>query len=97
MIGCNYLTLVNWEKGHFTPRVNHMAEVVQFLGYNPLPTGSTIAEQLVAYRKARGLTQKHFAHELGIDPSTLAKWEQGEREPKGDFLERVLSAMNQRR
>ncbi|MCX6968035.1 MAG: helix-turn-helix transcriptional regulator [Verrucomicrobia bacterium] len=96
-IGCNYLTLVNWEKGHFSPRVNHMAGVVQFLGYNPLPTGSTIAEQLVAHRKAHGLTQKNFARELGVDPSTLAKWERGDREPKGNFLERILSAMKWRR
>ena len=79
MIGCNYLTLVNWEKGHFTPRVNRMAGVVRFLGYNPLPTGATIAEQLVAHRKARGLTQKNFACELEVDPSTLAKWERGDR------------------
>ncbi len=97
MIGCNYLTLVNWEKGHFTPRVNRMAGVVRFLGYNPLPTGSTIAKQLVAHRKARGLTQKNFARELGIDPSTLAKWERGEREPNWEFLERVLSKMKERR
>ena len=97
MIGCNYLTIVNWEKGHFTPRVNHMAGLVRFLGYNPLPTGTTIAEQLVAYRKTRGLTQKAFAHELGFDPSTLAKWERGDRLPQGNFLERVLSTMKQRR
>jgi len=97
IIGCNYLTIVNWEKGHFTPRVNHMAGIIQFLGYNPLPTGASIAEQLVAHRKARGLTQKNFACELGVDSSTLAKWERGDREPKGRFLEGVLSAMKHRR
>jgi transcriptional regulator with XRE-family HTH domain len=70
-----------------------MAKVVEFLGYNPLPTGATIAEQLVAHRKARGLTQKIFARELGIDPSTLAKWERGEREPKGRFRKHALSTI----
>jgi DNA-binding transcriptional regulator YiaG len=36
-IGCHELTVVNWEKGHRTPRVNHMAGVIRFLGYNPVP------------------------------------------------------------
>ena len=36
-IGCTALTLVNWEKGHTKPSVNHMAGVVGFLGFNPLP------------------------------------------------------------
>ncbi len=92
-IGCDQMSVVNWEKGHSTPRVIHMAKVVEFLGYNPLPTGATIAEQLVAHRKARGLTQKIFARELGIDPSTLAKWERGEREPKGRFRKHALSTI----
>ncbi len=26
---------------------------------------------------------------MGVDPSTLAKWERGEREPAGDFATRV--------
>ena len=81
MIGCDKMTVVNWERGHTKPHVNQMAGVVRFLGFNPLPTGSTIGEQLVAHRKSRGLTQKDFARELGVDPSTLARWERGEREP----------------
>ena len=47
--------------------------------FGSLPTGAAIAEQLVAHRKARGVTQKAFARELGIDPSTLAKWEGASR------------------
>ena len=27
--------------------------------------------------------------QIGVDPSTLARWERGEREPTGAFLERV--------
>jgi transcriptional regulator with XRE-family HTH domain len=29
------------------------------------------------------------AERIGVDPSTLAKWERGEREPAGVFLGRV--------
>jgi DNA-binding XRE family transcriptional regulator len=44
IIGCHELTIVNWEKGHRTPRIKQMPSIVRFLGYNLLPTGSTIAE-----------------------------------------------------
>ena len=53
--------------------------------YNPIPTGTTIGERLVDHRKSRGITQKEFAHELGVDPCTLSRWERDEREPKGRF------------
>ena len=36
IIGCDELTVVNWEKGLRTSPVNHLARIVRFLGYNPL-------------------------------------------------------------
>jgi len=41
-----------------------------------------------------GLSQKESAKRLGIDPSTLARWERGEREPAGGFLKIVLTFLN---
>ena len=91
IIGCDTMTVVNWEKSHTAmPRISHMAGVVQFLGINPFPNGDTVAQRLVSRRMARGLTQKAFAVELGVDPSTLAKWERGERMPSGTYLKGVL-------
>jgi len=37
----------------------------------PFPKGTTLAERLVNYRKARGLRQKDFARQLGIDQAPL--------------------------
>ena len=54
-----------------------MPAIIKFLGYNPLPAESTLAEQLVRQRASLGLSQKDSAERLGVDPSTLAKWEQG--------------------
>ena len=58
IIGCNEMRIVNWETGRRKPHVRIMSKIIQFLGFNPLPTGSTIGEHLVAHRKSRGLTQK---------------------------------------
>ena len=90
IVGCDKMTVVNWEKCHTAlPHIRHMAGVVQFLGFNPFSAGDTMAQRLGNHRKARGLTQKAFAAQLGVDQSTLAKWERGEREPTGGFLERI--------
>jgi transcriptional regulator with XRE-family HTH domain len=35
------------------------------------------------------MTREEAAKRLGVDPSTLAKWERGEREPAGALLGRV--------
>jgi transcriptional regulator with XRE-family HTH domain len=99
IIGCDEMTVVNWEKGYASPRINHMPKVVEFLGFNPLRKCDTLAQQIVSHRKARGITQKSFAQQLGIDPSTLARWERGEREPKGRFGEMIDACLglNRRR
>jgi Predicted transcriptional regulator len=66
-----------------------------FLGYLPLPTGETLAEQLVAYRTARSLSQKATARLLGIDPGTLSRWERVLRVPVGRYV-RLLEAFLER-
>jgi transcriptional regulator with XRE-family HTH domain len=66
-----------------------MAGVVRFLGFNPLPDSDNVAQRLVNHRRAQGLTQKGFARQIGVDPSTLARWECGEGTPKGKYLDQV--------
>jgi len=60
-----------------------MPAIIVFLGYNPLPQGMTYAERLVRHRTSLGLSQEASARRIGVDPSTLARWERGERVPKG--------------
>lgn len=95
MIGCDEMSIVNWEKGHRSPRVNHMAGVVAFLGFSPFQNGDTLAHQLVNNRKALGKSQKEFAHQIGVHPSTLARWERGERKPAGRFERIVAGALSE--
>jgi DNA-binding transcriptional regulator YiaG len=81
--------LRNWEANRAQPEVQFMPAILRFLGYNPLPPGRAWAERLVNTRTALGLTQKAAARQIGVGQSTLARWERGEREPKGETLKRV--------
>ena len=89
IIGCCLQSMINWEKGWRRPQINQIGKVVEFLGYDPFPEGTTLAERLVNYRKTRGVRQKDFARQLGIDPSTLARFERGERYPTGKYLSAI--------
>src|SRR5580658_3352619 len=67
-----------------------MPTIIEFLGYNPLPPATSLAERLVRGRTSKGLSQKEAATRMGADPTTLAKWERGEREPAGEHAARVM-------
>jgi ribosome-binding protein aMBF1 (putative translation factor) len=59
-----------------------------------------VLASLVCGRTALGLSQKETAHRLGVDPSTLPRWERGEREPASEFAaraERLLAGVGDMR
>jgi site-specific DNA recombinase len=89
-LGVNTATVHNWECNFSEPGFEYMPAIIEFLGYNPLPPANTLAERLVRGRMSVGLSQEEAAHRMGVDPSTLAKWERSEREPAGDFAARVM-------
>jgi site-specific DNA recombinase len=93
-LGIETPTIQSWESNIAKPHVEYFPAIIEFLGYNPLPKPTNWAERLVRARTAQGLTQKAFARRLEVDPSTLAKWERGEREPKGEFAARAEQALS---
>jgi transcriptional regulator with XRE-family HTH domain len=64
-------------------------ELLQSLRKQPAEPIVSDDRTLVRQRTSLGLSQKESAERLGVDPSTLARWERGEREPVGAFLGRV--------
>jgi transcriptional regulator with XRE-family HTH domain len=89
-LGVDKTSIHNWETNRTKPGLEYMPAIIQFLGYNPLPPADGWADRLVQCRTVLGLTQKESAKRIGVDPSTLARWERGEREPTGAFTARVL-------
>jgi transcriptional regulator with XRE-family HTH domain len=88
-LGVHCLTITNWELGKTKPEIRHLPTIISFLGYDPRSMPVTIPERLVWYREGKGWAQVHFAGVLGVDPSTIAKWERGERKPLGRYLDSV--------
>ena len=53
-----------------------------------------MANNLVAFRKSLGLSQKDFAASLGIGQTTYNGYEKGNREPRSDFWVKVAKMYN---
>jgi len=77
-------TVYNWENNRASPSLNSTPKIIKFLGYTPPQPKTekkTIGERLLIYRRIKGITQKELAKKLGVDPSTLARWERGRSTP----------------
>jgi len=74
-------TVTNWELGQTEPEIRYWPAILRFLGDDPLPEPMTLPEHLKAVRRCLGLSQRHLAGLLGVDPSTVREWETGTRRP----------------
>lgn len=48
-------------------------------------------QTLRQWRTSHGIGVRQLARLLGIDPSTVVRWERGDRRPPGRLLERALA------
>jgi len=91
-IGVDTLTVCNWENNLTSPRIYLLPKVYSFLGYNPLQSNAnSLGEKIKQYRIQRGLSLRKLAKQLGIDPTTLTRWEKGMREPQRALKQRLNS------
>jgi transcriptional regulator with XRE-family HTH domain len=78
-------TLINWEQGNNKPTTTHNKAVINFLGYCPLPTTlkliKSIGQQVRLKRMYEGLTAKQLARIIGIDTTTILRWESRDTNP----------------
>jgi transcriptional regulator with XRE-family HTH domain len=89
-------TINNWEHHRCQPRLYLFPRITQFLGYNPFPKieNPAIIEAIKTYRLNHGLSQKKMAKLLGIDPTTLARWEKGKAAPSRQLSRRLIELIN---
>ena len=78
-LGVEAKTICNWEISRTSPQVRFIPKISP-LGYIPYDTQSgTLGKRIVACRRTMGISQKELACCRGVDPSTLGRWERGER------------------
>ncbi len=82
-------TVQNWEQNRSTPSLHHIPKVIKFLGYDPYNTKEGLGGKIIRARRALGITQKELARKLGVDPTTLGRWERGEKKPTMGFCEKL--------
>ena len=92
-LGVTALAVTNWECNHADPAVHLIPRIVDFLGYVPFEEPKTLPEKIKAYRITRGLSQVGLAGLLGVDPSTVWRWEAG-RDTMPALLKRFEALLN---
>jgi len=78
----NFLRIHRFNRGSSSrkeenPYERYIPDIIRFLGYNPLPEPQSLREKLIYTRKLLGLSQEALAKRLGVDPTTLRRWERG--------------------
>jgi DNA-binding XRE family transcriptional regulator len=91
-LGIDDESICQWEVGHSHPKPYLIPRVIEFLGYAPWIAPATFGEWLVMSRRADGLSRKRFAKRLGVDESTVFRWESGRGRPGSRLLARLQGA-----
>lgn len=76
-LGCDVFTYINWEKNRTRPIASRFRPVINFLGHDPMPEPTTLAERLEGKRRATGMTFGQVAERLGWDEGTLTRYLNG--------------------
>ena len=88
------ITIYLWERNKVQPSLAQIPKIIEFLGRDPFAKeAENLGDKIREYRRVHGLTQKKFAAQLGIDPTTLASWETGEHQPTKKLLDKIKSAL----
>ena len=88
-LGVDKTSVFNWEANSSIPETRYMPGIIDFLGTIRCRRRTRWPSSWSDDQLGLGLSQKESARELAVDPSIVAKWERGEREPAGAFLTRV--------
>jgi transcriptional regulator with XRE-family HTH domain len=86
-------TLARWEKGQRQPEGKYLAKVYSFLGEDPRPVPATPGDWVRRQREAVGWSQRDLARRLGVYPTTVERWELGQRRPSPEHVSKMGSLL----
>jgi transcriptional regulator with XRE-family HTH domain len=68
-------SVINWELGRTPVDLEVYPNLIDFLGYNPLPEPVTRGQAVRRERISRGLSVKRLARLVGVDEATIRRLE----------------------
>ena len=94
-LGVSHCTVTNWELNRTSPAIRLMPGIIRLIGYVPVASGPSPADRVRHSRRSLGLSQKRLAGLLGVDESTVARWERGSRHPRRELRARLEAVLGQ--
>ncbi len=83
-------TICNWETNRTSPQLRFIPRIIAFFGYCPYcPQSEQLGKRIISHRSTLGPSQLDLALRLGIDPSTLGRWERGQSSPSKNLLRKL--------
>ena len=84
-----------WENNKYTPQVQYMPRVIEFLGYDPTVQNlETLEGQIRQFRHLHGLTLEGLGKLIGVKETTISGWESGEIKPSESSLRKLMPLLN---
>lgn len=90
-MGVDEDSICHWEIGYSHPKVYLIPRIYDFLGYCPWKAPTSFGEWLQMARMGLGLSRRKLAKKLGMDVTTIDRWERGLGRPTDRSLEHVRS------
>jgi transcriptional regulator with XRE-family HTH domain len=94
-LGADPCTVTNWELNRTSPALGFIPRILALVGFDSLPGGASLGERLKAARRRRGWSQERLAQLVGVDPSTLSRWERNLRIPADQYARRTEAFLQQ--
>jgi transcriptional regulator with XRE-family HTH domain len=92
-LGVSEASVWQWENNRTGPQIRFLPAILAFLGENPYPEPSTFAEWVRARRRALGFSRRRLAAELGVDESSVFRWESGQGSPLAHLRGRLRAVL----
>ena len=94
-MGCSESSVNNWERNRAHPKVRQLPSIITFLGYVPIDPGESWSGRLARARRAMGWSRRRLARLLGVDESTVKRWEDGRRRRSARLREQLNAILGQ--
>lgn len=99
LIGADATSISSWERGRDQPSLEFQRRLLELIkGGTPDTTSASFDDVtdwpgLIKHlRKCRAMSQTHLSEILGVDPTTISRWERG-RDMPSLVLQRTLRSL----